>query len=497
MATSSDELAGKLGAMSIAGDEDRKHVDGNVPLVDSYIDVPEGDSWDSVQHATEGVYERIQNASVECSKMIAFSDEQSFIQLFLRFFKGDIEKIIQKSFHDARARALSWKVAEKCYKEAMSPSGILNVGRYFNDSKNSQSRRRVDSISGNQHHVFDNEGERQWIEFWVTVLNLSTGGPTLFYPRTSEDIDLSNPDTIPPYLFRVFDKKSSGKNNKKVMASSGYTSQVQSSGVNDLLSMEDSEATKLLYYHIGKKRTRTNDHQDCLLSWTSSLLYAVQYATYRQHRLDLSYTDIEICMVKTSQFLQGQFVRDIELLNKYYPNAEYLGGKIRGLFDLRLNRQEYYNGEYFSQGVVNHSGRSCVVSLEQLEVAGIFKLYPELKDPRDSGGRILNANRVCDLREKWSLQRTTTNEEISCAFRIAQCFDGFDKRKIACILLAFKCRGLSDKIKLDTNRAPSWAEKPVEVSRYWQALEILSHLEEDPGRMTYLPRDIYKVTRLI
>jgi hypothetical protein len=49
-----------------------------------------------------------------------------------------------------------------------------------------------------------------------------------------------------------------------------------------------------------------------------------------------------------------------------------------------------------------------------------------------------------------------------------------------------------DGLELTTNRAPSWADKPVEVNRYWQILETRKCLKEALGREVYLQDDIYK-----
>lgn len=371
------------------------------------------------------------------------ANELVIYRLFQHFEK-EIRDIIQRCNHETSTEKFIWKVFEECYKEAVSASGTLNAHDFVDHLKDSSWIWFLDPDFASQDHAGHYKGERSWVYFWVTILELPSVGPTLFYPQNSSDIDLSSPNTTPPYLFRVFDWKSSGKNDEEVMASSEYASQTQTSVVNDLLDMENLKATRLLSYHIGDKWTRKNDDQDNLVSWTNSLLYAVQYATYRQHRLSLLNTDIKICMVQTSQFPQGQFVRDIELLKKYLPIANNLGGEVKRVFNRRLCKQEFYNGEYFSQGVVNHAGRSCIVSLKQLEDAGIFRLYPELKNPKDSSGYIRNAIRVCDLRREWSEEQTTTEEEISYALNIAQeCFEGFDASDIACILLGFRNRKLS------------------------------------------------------
>jgi hypothetical protein len=65
MTTSSDELVGKLSAMTISGAGDEESVGGDVPLVENCIDLLEEDPYDSIQHTnvvgfrdrtTESVY---------------------------------------------------------------------------------------------------------------------------------------------------------------------------------------------------------------------------------------------------------------------------------------------------------------------------------------------------------------------------------------------------------------------------------------------------------
>lgn len=152
------------------------------------------------------------------------------------------------------------------------------------------------------------------------------------------------------------------------------------------------------------------------MSWTSSFLFAIQYAIYKSQHRHISHSDIRICIVNTKQFLRGQFARDVTLLNAHLAAAEALDVKIPKFFRFRLNNNDYYNGEYLSQGTVNHAGRSCIVSLEELEKADLCKLYPEFK-PRRKPPQW--ANRVRDLREEWSFEQRTTDQEIQYALAIA------------------------------------------------------------------------------
>lgn len=115
-----------------------------------------------------------------------------------------------------------------------------------------------------------------------------------------------------------------------------------------------------------------------------------------------------------------------------------MGNPIQRFFDFRLEREEFYNGEYLSQGAVNHTDRSCVVSLEHLIQAGLFQLYPEFEDARGSEEW---TKRVMELRQNWLAEQGTTDREIQLALRVGRnCFTRFEPSDIASVLLTFKNR---------------------------------------------------------
>lgn len=116
------------------------------------------------------------------------------------------------------------------------------------------------------------------------------------------------------------------------------------------------------------------------MSWTSSLLFAIQYAIWRCHKFGCDSADIKICVVDTRKFPHKQFAQDKWLLQVYRHVVAQVGGETRKFSRFRLDDERYYNGEYLSQGSVNHVGRSCVVSLKTLKESGLYGLYPEFAD---------------------------------------------------------------------------------------------------------------------
>lgn len=142
-----------------------------------------------------------------------------------------------------------------------------------------------------------------------------------------------------------------------------------------------------------------------------------------------------------------------------------------------------------------------MISLERLIDAGLFQLYPELKD---ADGRKRWTERVRKLRQIWSAEQKTTDREIELALQVAcNCFAQLGRADIASILLAFKHRKYSSLIakgecislstiisryvsKLSNNLAqsnsqrPKWANKPEEVRRYWVTSEAIKSYSKLP-----------------
>ncbi|KAJ5718557.1 hypothetical protein N7488_004203 [Penicillium malachiteum] len=90
------------------------------------------------------------------------------------------------------------------------------------------------------------------------------------------------------------------------------------------------------------------------VSWTSSLLFAIQYIYYRSKspKDGSSFEDIDLYVIDTSKFPRGTFMRDMDLIEAFcdYHDRED-SSSLRNFQDLR-NRHNYYFGEYLSQGAL-------------------------------------------------------------------------------------------------------------------------------------------------
>lgn len=406
--------------------------------------------------------------SPESSRTWSFGNQAgSTLSKMLLHFDRQMRDIVRGILSDTGHRDLLLRVAEECYNQVTCPSGKLDADDYFGpleenamgwpydedfeSERSYEHENRLEMDEGyaasfrrrsEQKREHEKKERLLWPDFWIRVLNNVPGGPTLFYPPASinvrsRDVD----DEVPQYLFRTYDEASSGRNSESEIASTASMISPATSRA-DILALESEKATKLLHDHLDKSCFSSKD-SDNFMSWTSSFLFAIQYAIWRLSRRGCTPSDIKLCMIDTSKFPMGQFARDICLLKTYHATAKELQDKsIERFFQLRLGNEDYYNGEFLSQGAVSIADRSCVISLEDLIQAGLFELYPEFGDVE--GGKKW-AKRALQLRQIWSMEQGTTDREIELAHGIGQkCFSRFEPLHVACILLAFKNRKCSE-----------------------------------------------------
>ncbi|PSN60056.1 hypothetical protein BS50DRAFT_604914 [Corynespora cassiicola Philippines] len=414
----------------------------------------------NIRTTIDALNEAIETSVITNLKSLG-NQSSTVVPKILSHFDEQIKDIVREVLNKtSNSGEVLWKVAEECYKQVTSSSGVLHADDYFvpleeaslgwpydHDYEREEYYEHESRLEVNELYAaaFQKKIERKleadrksrqswtdfWTGFWVRVLNSSPGGPTLFYPPASCYAQSLNFDAVPKYLFRTFDSASSGINDKSVIASTASKFGSQGKSLTDILTLERDSATDLLHTHL-KKSCFEGYWADNLMSWTSSLLFAIQYAVWRAERPgnhSHSTSDIKICVVDTEKFPRGQFMQDLYLLKTYHATAKELGGSTESFFKFRFNREDYYNGEYLSQGAVNHAGRSCV---------GLSQLYPEFEDAK---GNEKWAKRALELRNKWSAEQETADEEIRLALQVGRnCFTRFKPSDIATILLSFKNR---------------------------------------------------------
>ncbi|KAF4972994.1 hypothetical protein FSARC_571 [Fusarium sarcochroum] len=122
---------------------------------------------------------------------------------------------------------------------------------------------------------------------------------------------------------------------------------------------------------------------DKLVSWTSSLLYALVYVfhlhAYRKN--GSAFGDTYLCVVDTSSLLEGVFVRGMDLVEAY----QSFDDSLRGLGNLRRRKHRissgyFYFGEYLSQGALKIEGSCQIVSSRDIIDRGLRDIRPEFAE---------------------------------------------------------------------------------------------------------------------
>ena len=418
----------------------------------------------------------------------------TLVQKMLPYFSNELREITRDVLNTTSDDDnVLRKTLEMCYGQTLHHSGTLHSDKYFvplgeaslgwpydPDFESEDYYRHEDRIANDdgyaksflmqceREHKKEQQEREQWIGFWVQALSKCPNGPTLFYSPASP----CQFADVPRYLFRAFDYQSSGRSNHSVIASAESISAIYRSRV-DLLSRTAKEITQMLYSHLDKS-CFGGERTDNLMSWSSSLLFVIQYAIWRCHqhqryKRHLGPAEIKICMIDTRNLPRGQFVRDMSLLRGYCEAPE-ADERMRSFFNFRLKNAYYDNGEYLSQGALHHAGRSSVVSLAQLIQAGLHDLYPQFADPTTTNSW---TKRVGSLRSEWSVQHTTARLDIQKAVEIARtCFKSFDTPDVALLLLSFKNRKLCVPAGKGTFLKFSREQLLSEALRKYQSVEM-------------------------
>ncbi|KAK1250138.1 hypothetical protein MKX08_010141 [Trichoderma sp. CBMAI-0020] len=252
----------------------------------------------------------------------------------------------------------------------------------------------------------------------------SGGVSRLFAPLPSDQLLISSLDNIPTYLFRVSDHISPGTTNPTEVCSPAFTNLQQSA---DLCGMKREQAADNLRDHLWWNCTSGDSikHSCNLMSWTSSLLSALQYAFYRHNywnKGNEDFSDTFILIVDTRQFERGAFARDLEVMEAY-KGISTGRRSLDDLYELRRSGRFYF-GEYLSQGRLNFDPeRVHQVTLGNLIQRGLFDINPELKDEAQWSRW---AHRVNQLR--FSIQKgpiDVQRSDIQAAMNVAEAFQPF------------------------------------------------------------------------
>ncbi|KAJ3479331.1 hypothetical protein NLG97_g8345 [Lecanicillium saksenae] len=185
---------------------------------------------------------------------------------------------------------------------------------------------------------------------------------------------------------------------------------------------------------------------DNLVSWTSSLLFALVYIfhLHANIRNRTEFQDIQLCVLDTSGLPDDAFIRDMDLVDAFQD--EY-----QPLRDFKNMRRTYYFGEYLSQGALKIEGRCDIITAKCMIKHGLYDIRPEFEEfaswevrPRPPW-----ANPTRDLRRIISLEKSErpgiTTAGLQAALGIAHEFDAPWRLPMAASLIALAAPRTDDK----------------------------------------------------
>lgn len=210
------------------------------------------------------------------------------------------------------------------------------------------------------------------------------GPPVPFEPSTEQlkYMPKFNKNKVPRYLFRIHTPVTAGTTTTSYVIAPASRNGRPEARL-DIFKQSPREAGVLLYSHL---RGPPAYEGTCnLISWTSSLLFALQYGFHR-HRgatYQSGLSKIRLLVLDTRGFPAGTFVKDIEIMKAIASTLDE-GENLHGFLKFRENptrdSREFYFGEYLSQGDLALEGRCAEATMEMLIHLGLYDLQPDLKD---------------------------------------------------------------------------------------------------------------------
>lgn len=250
----------------------------------------------------------------------------------------------------------------------------------------------------------------------------------------------ARPDLAPidRYLFRIFDHRTQGENSNKFMRSRGARLGDSTSSTDVFARTDVADVAAMLNRHL--RWFSVESENDNLVSWTSSLLFALQYAIFRHSSDGTAFKDIKLCVVDTKGLPAKAFINDMDLISAFSAHDSNLASLRR----LR-NRQRqgyngyYYFGEYLSQGSLQVEGSCSIVSVQDLIDCGLFSLRPELQNYGNQQPSW--ANKTIELRQIFFYKNpaaTLDTAKVEAAMNIGDLFGGRWKLPVAAAFLSLQ-----------------------------------------------------------
>lgn len=193
----------------------------------------------------------------------------------------------------------------------------------------------------------------------------------LFRPRENSGLPGAALDNVPRYLFRVASPNSDGETDENWVRSESAKENCPSSREDIFSELSDSkrgDVAQILNLHLRwsvkcewVRWFKDGKLEDNFMSWTSSLLFALQYIYYRHlgARDESSLDEIKLYVIDTTRFPRGTFLRDLDLIHAFHQFDYPPERNLTALQSLR--NSGYYFGEYLSQGSLKIANKCQVV----------------------------------------------------------------------------------------------------------------------------------------
>ncbi|KAG7038428.1 hypothetical protein JMJ78_0000964 [Colletotrichum scovillei] len=255
--------------------------------------------------------------------------------------------------------------------------------------------------------------------------------PTPFNSRLTESLE-----GIPRYLFRVSDPSALGTTNQTEVCSEA--ARISPEHLRDLYQLPSQQAAQLLNTHLWGNCSHSGLDRCNLVSWTSSLLVALQLGFFCHGRSwePQELSQIKILMIDTRQFDSRVFARDLQAIAAFKDVSE-VGTGLRLLYEWRSSGR-FYPAEYLSQGkLIISPEKSCQVSMQELVNRGIRNVCSGLGNDAywDQW-----AIRVRDLRAELKSQSPPIRStDVQAAINVAKAFEHFEIPGVIMLLSLTPC----------------------------------------------------------
>lgn len=193
-----------------------------------------------------------------------------------------------------------------------------------------------------------------------------------FTPPEYVAVDLG----IPRYLFRIVSEHSAASTDSS-WARSRSAKMNDPTSAKCLFDLDRMAAADMLYRHLTWQQPSTVP--DNLVSWTSSMLYALIHVICR--RTQYRALDTSFCIIDTDELPHDAFMSDLDLVRALKSRHDGLQ-EYEALCKARQGESGgwHYFGEYISQGSLKIENCCKIVKMSQLIARGLLNLHPRFPE---------------------------------------------------------------------------------------------------------------------